>query len=1092
MEDEPKGLKLFPILAGKTNDLHKGFIDTLINQIQDLKKGHTVDESEIVLVFCPIVSRAGTDIEAAMEKISTVSKMVVLVVLHHTFDPEKTVPDSSRCVNRTDMLTVDCLFYEDTGLLKCQKNDDEINKVVNWLIQQLISACGAQMKPLHLETVYLFFDQSENFKHLNTLSGVVCQLDQLISEGQDNGKRTEMKVNASWGVTLNSVQGTQIVPILAAKSNNSHKGVVDTLIKQIQDLKKGHKVDEIEIVLVFCPIVSRAGTDIEAAIKNRFLYRENKPWRESERLKMEESAFMTESFKALKDQNKKELENRDRDGDLDTQMFESERLVKNKDIKDIRDQLKEKDTELENLKQMFENERSLKNKDVKDIQDQLKEKDRELENLKQMFENERSLKNKDVKDIQDQLKEKDTELENLKQMFENERSLKFKDDKDIQDQLKEKELENLKQMFENERSLKNKDDKDVQDQLKEKEKELENLKQMFENERSLKFKDDKDIQDKLKEKELENLKQMFENERSLKNKDVKDIQDQLKETDKELENLKQMFENERSLKNKDVKDIQDQLKENDKELENRKQMFEKERSLKNKNDKDIQDQLKEKDTELENLKQMFENERSLKNKDVKDIQDQLKENDKELENRKQMFEKERSLKNKDIKDIQDQLKEKDTELENLKQMFENERSLKNKDVKDIQDQLKEKDTELENRKQMFEKERSLKNKDIKDIQDQLKEKDTELENLKLMFENERSLKNKDVKDIQDQLKEKEKELEIRKQMFENERSLKYKDDKDIQDQLKEKEKELENRKQMFENERSLKNKDVKDIKDQLKEKDKELENLKQMSENERSMNRFKEQETEKLETPRMTEPMQNLGGNKVFAVLAGKTNGGHKRFIDPLKKRIPNLTEVFKEDESDIVLVFCPVVSRRDIDIESALKRFTDSTATEELRLMYKITEDKDWKSQHVQQIKETLTLTDLSPDTEYEIKYKAVGKLNYTIDSDVIHITVIDKKLISATESVFESLTLTEKRCSELIDDSRSKIFIALNRKIQEMMKHCQTYRQDLITRIQSLIHSIQACEKGICDLEDLLQAHEESPFKVTSLTEWITIKEK
>ncbi|XP_056602783.1 verrucotoxin subunit beta-like [Triplophysa dalaica] len=166
--------------------------------------------------------------------------------------------------------------------------------------------------------------------------------------------------------------------------------------------------------------------------------------------------------------------------------------------------------------------------------------------------------------------------------------------------------------------------------------------------------------------------------------------------------------------------------------------------------------------------------------------------------------------------------------------------------------------------------------------------------------------------------------------------------------------------------------------------------------------------------------------------------------------------------------------------------------ATEDLRLMCKIKKDKDWKSQHVQQSKETLTLTDLSPDTEYEIKYTAVGKLNYTVDSDVIHIRVIDKKLIRATESVLESLTLTEKKCCELVDDSRSKVFGAFNRKIQDMMKHCQTYRQDLSTRIQSLIHSIQACEKGICDLEDLLQAHEESPFQGTGLTEWITIKEK
>ncbi|KAA0716673.1 hypothetical protein E1301_Tti018945 [Triplophysa tibetana] len=203
-------------------------------------------------------------------------------------------------------------------------------------------------------------------------------------------------------------------------------------------------------------------------------------------------------------------------------------------------------------------------------------------------------------------------------------------------------------------------------------------------------------------------------------------------------------------------------------------------------------------------------------------------------------------------------------------------------------------------------------------------------------------------------------------------------------------------------------------------------------------------------------------------------NGSHEAlfFTPPSKLACPNIIQV---KGYSVVLNVPPTCQ-----------------ATEDLRLMYKIKEDKDWKSQHEQQSKDTVTLTDLSPDTEYEIKYTAVGKLNYTIDSDVIHIRVIDKKLISATESVFESLTLTEKRCSELMDDSRSKIFIALNRKIEDMMKHCQTYRQDLSTRIQSLIHSIQACEKGICDLEDILQAHEESPFKDTSLIEWITIKEK
>ncbi|XP_057182812.1 interaptin-like isoform X1 [Triplophysa rosa] len=133
-----EGVNLCIVAAGKTYGTNVRMIDILSDRIQNLSTVSSVDESNVVLVFCPIVSRAGTDIEAALKRFtdSTASKLKVLVVLHHTFEPEKTVPDSSRCVNRTDILTVDCLFYEDTGLLKCQKNYDAIDKVVKWLIQQ--------------------------------------------------------------------------------------------------------------------------------------------------------------------------------------------------------------------------------------------------------------------------------------------------------------------------------------------------------------------------------------------------------------------------------------------------------------------------------------------------------------------------------------------------------------------------------------------------------------------------------------------------------------------------------------------------------------------------------------------------------------------------------------------------------------------------------------------------------------------------------------------------------------------------------------------------------------------------------------------
>ncbi|XP_047665372.1 coiled-coil domain-containing protein 18-like isoform X5 [Tachysurus fulvidraco] len=127
-------LKFKLILSGKTLNSHKDFIDRLNQQVH-LKEVNTEDECDFILGFCPIVTRAGIDIEAAKKRLHNFSdtKPVVLVVLHHTFNTECVVPDSIKCVNRKNMIAVDCLFYEDTGLLQCLKNNDSLDKTSQYL-----------------------------------------------------------------------------------------------------------------------------------------------------------------------------------------------------------------------------------------------------------------------------------------------------------------------------------------------------------------------------------------------------------------------------------------------------------------------------------------------------------------------------------------------------------------------------------------------------------------------------------------------------------------------------------------------------------------------------------------------------------------------------------------------------------------------------------------------------------------------------------------------------------------------------------------------------------------------------------------------
>ncbi|KAK2816559.1 hypothetical protein Q7C36_022830 [Tachysurus vachellii] len=127
------GNKVFVLVTGKTLNVDKKFMEHLKQQKPDLQEVENVAECDYVLVFCPIVSRAGTDIEAALKKLQDIagSKPALLVVLHHTFDKDYVVPDSSRAVKRKNSLTVDCLFHEDQGLLQCAKNDESLGKILS-------------------------------------------------------------------------------------------------------------------------------------------------------------------------------------------------------------------------------------------------------------------------------------------------------------------------------------------------------------------------------------------------------------------------------------------------------------------------------------------------------------------------------------------------------------------------------------------------------------------------------------------------------------------------------------------------------------------------------------------------------------------------------------------------------------------------------------------------------------------------------------------------------------------------------------------------------------------------------------------------
>ncbi|XP_049339838.1 uncharacterized protein LOC125804693 [Astyanax mexicanus] len=122
-------------VSGNTLGSDDGFIRKLKEGIPGLKEEFNVKNCDFILVFCSVVSGRIMSIRSALQKLQDLSesKTAVLVVLHHTFDPEFFISDSSRSMDRENTLTVDCLFEQDRGLLKCQRNQEALEKVTQWI-----------------------------------------------------------------------------------------------------------------------------------------------------------------------------------------------------------------------------------------------------------------------------------------------------------------------------------------------------------------------------------------------------------------------------------------------------------------------------------------------------------------------------------------------------------------------------------------------------------------------------------------------------------------------------------------------------------------------------------------------------------------------------------------------------------------------------------------------------------------------------------------------------------------------------------------------------------------------------------------------
>ncbi|XP_030626389.1 uncharacterized protein LOC115809057 [Chanos chanos] len=128
---ESNSVKVHIHVYGETLGAHKAVLARL--PIQESSR----EDCRLILVFCPVVSRVGTDIEVALKDVPA-NKGVILIVMHHTFDQNYTtnprIPQSSATI----VQSVNILFHESRGgVFQCGANEQAITQLKTALSQYI-------------------------------------------------------------------------------------------------------------------------------------------------------------------------------------------------------------------------------------------------------------------------------------------------------------------------------------------------------------------------------------------------------------------------------------------------------------------------------------------------------------------------------------------------------------------------------------------------------------------------------------------------------------------------------------------------------------------------------------------------------------------------------------------------------------------------------------------------------------------------------------------------------------------------------------------------------------------------------------------
>uniref|UniRef100_A0A8C9WF25 B30.2/SPRY domain-containing protein n=1 Tax=Scleropages formosus TaxID=113540 RepID=A0A8C9WF25_SCLFO len=133
---KPAPVKIHVAVSGSTLNSHEIFKRKLDMSLEECSQ----ENCRIILVFCPIVTQMGRDMETALKNVSG-DKPIILVLMHHSYNPDHIDDIPIRASRSNVVKVVQCVFHETVGLLECELN------------QRAVRAARAELQQFQTKTV---------------------------------------------------------------------------------------------------------------------------------------------------------------------------------------------------------------------------------------------------------------------------------------------------------------------------------------------------------------------------------------------------------------------------------------------------------------------------------------------------------------------------------------------------------------------------------------------------------------------------------------------------------------------------------------------------------------------------------------------------------------------------------------------------------------------------------------------------------------------------------------------------------------------------------------------------------------------------